>query len=42
MADGAGGTAVVPAATQPAMPTYVNPGLGDGPLGEEDGRNFHA
>lgn len=37
-----GATAVIPAATPPAMPTYVNPGLGEGPLGEEDNRNFHA
>ncbi len=25
-----------------AMPTYVNPEIGEGPLGEEDQRNFHA
>jgi len=24
-----------------AVPSYVNPGLGEGPLGEEDARNFH-
>ncbi len=24
------------------MPVYVNPGLGEGPLGDEDARNFHA
>ncbi|MEW5961849.1 MAG: MFS transporter [Chloroflexota bacterium] len=24
-----------------AMPVYVNPALGEGPLGEEDARNFH-
>ena len=23
------------------MPVYVNPGLGEGPLGTEDARNFH-
>lgn len=23
------------------MPRYVNPGMGEGPLGEEDSRNFH-
>jgi hypothetical protein len=33
-ADGAG-----PA--QPAMPRYVNPAVGEGPLGVEDARNFH-
>ncbi len=26
---------------RPPTPTYVNPGLGEGPLGEEDARNFH-
>lgn len=26
---------------RPATPYYVNPGLGEGPLGEEDARNFH-
>jgi len=36
-----GGTAVT-TATTPPTPTYVNPGQGDGPLGEEDARNFHA
>lgn len=36
-----GGTAVVPPTTPP-MPTYVNPGKDEGPLGEEDNRNFHA
>jgi hypothetical protein len=25
-----------------AMPTYVNPALGEGPLGEEDQKNFHS
>ncbi len=25
----------------PPTPYYVNPGLGEGPLGEEDARNFH-
>ena len=37
-----GGTAVVAPTTIPTTPTYVNPGLGEGPLGEEDARNFHA
>lgn len=38
-----GGTAVPPTPiAQTATPTYVNPGLGEGPLGEEDARNFHA
>ena len=36
-----GGTAVTPH-TKPPTPTYVNPGQGEGPLGEEDARNFHA
>lgn len=36
-----GGTAVL-YQTTPATPTYVNPGQGEGPLGEEDARNFHA
>ena len=26
----------------PAPPSYANTGLGEGPLGEEDARNFHA
>ncbi len=26
----------------PAMPVYANPGLNEGPLGEEDAKNFHA
>lgn len=26
---------------QPPTPSYVNPGMGEGPLGEEDARNFH-
>jgi len=26
----------------PTMPSYVNPGIGEGPLGEEDAHNFHA
>jgi hypothetical protein len=25
----------------PTMPTYANAALGEGPLGEEDRRNFH-
>ena len=37
-----GATAVPTHTTTPPTPTYVNPGLGDGPLGEEDARNFHA
>jgi nitrate reductase gamma subunit len=38
-----GGTAVYPISiAPPTTPTYVNPGLGEGPLGEEDARNFHA
>lgn len=37
-----GVTAVPPAGYQPAQPTYVNPGFGAGPLGEEDVRHFHA
>ena len=38
-----GGTAVtLPQTTHLATPTYVNPGLGEGPLGEEDAHNFHA
>jgi nitrate reductase gamma subunit len=28
--------------TTPPTPTYVNPGQGEGPLGAEDARNFHA
>ncbi len=27
---------------QPSMPSYVNSGIGEGPLGQEDKRNFHA
>jgi hypothetical protein len=27
--------------TPTVTPSYVNPGLGEGPLGEEDARNFH-
>lgn len=26
---------------RPTTPSYVNPGLGEGPLGEDDARNFH-
>lgn len=37
-----GGTAVTPFNTTPPTPTYVNPGLGEGPLGDEDAHNFHA
>ena len=28
--------------TTPPTPTYVNPGLGEGPLGVEDAENFHS
>jgi len=28
-------------ATRKAMPRYVNPGVGEGPLGQEDQENFH-
>ena len=39
-------TEPVPATTldqpRPVMPSYVNPGIGEGPLGEEDQNNFHA
>jgi hypothetical protein len=28
-------------ADRPVMPIYANPGLGEGPLGEEDARYFH-
>jgi hypothetical protein len=35
-------TAAYPSQTKPAAPTYVNPGQGEGPLGEEDAQNFHA
>ena len=36
-----GAPAGVVAAGEPAMPVYVNPGLGEGPLGSEDATNFH-
>lgn len=37
-----GGVARQPAEGQMApMPVYANPGLGEGPLGTEDARNFH-
>ena len=36
-----GGTAVT-THTTPPTPTYVNSGQGEGPLGDEDARNFHA
>jgi hypothetical protein len=29
------------AAQRPAMPSYANPAIGEGPLGEEDQNNFH-
>ncbi|HXF62791.1 MAG TPA: hypothetical protein VNK95_14300 [Caldilineaceae bacterium] len=35
-----GGTALGDGAPSP-MPVYVNPGIGEGPLGPEDARNFH-
>ena len=37
-----GGTAQVAPARATSPPSYVNPGLGEGPLGEEDAHNFHA
>jgi hypothetical protein len=36
----AGGTSARAQDAMP-MPVYANPGLGEGPLGEEDQRNFH-
>ncbi len=36
-----GGPLPDPAAPIP-MPTFANPGVGEGPLGPEDARNFHA
>jgi hypothetical protein len=36
----AGGTSAPAALPRPA-PVFANPGLGEGPLGEEDRRNFH-
>lgn len=36
-----GDTTSVPWRQPPPTPTYVNPGLGEGPLGHEDARNFH-
>lgn len=36
-----GPTAAAPATYTPSTPTYANPGLGEGPLGEEDALNFH-
>ena len=37
-----GGAVLAGAATLPRpMPVYVNPGLGEGPLGVEDAENFH-
>ncbi|HMN30447.1 MAG TPA: hypothetical protein PKE45_20015, partial [Caldilineaceae bacterium] len=37
-----GGVVSTTAGQQPSTPAYVNPGLGEGPLGDEDARNFHA
>lgn len=31
----------LPEGVRPVTPVYANPGLGEGPLGEEDARNFH-
>lgn len=36
-----GGTTRAPQGEQPPTPIYVNPGLGEGPLGDEDVQNFH-
>lgn len=36
------GVVAAPAGQTFPTPAYVNPGLGEGPLGEEDARNFHA
>lgn len=33
--------ATMPAGYTPSTPSYANPGLGEGPLGEEDALNFH-
>lgn len=41
-ADRGGAAPAPPVGYQPAQPSYVNPGLGEGPLGEEDARHFHA
>lgn len=41
-ADRGGAPLSLPAGYNPAQPSYVNPGLGAGPLGEEDARHFHA
>jgi hypothetical protein len=35
------GVVVATSHRMPPMPAYVNPALGEGPLGEEDARNFH-
>jgi hypothetical protein len=35
------GITVTVAEGTPPTPVYVNPGLGEGPLGEEDAQNFH-
>jgi hypothetical protein len=36
-----GGVVVATGSRKPPTPVYVNPALGEGPLGEEDARNFH-
>jgi len=36
-----GGIVVERGDRQPATPAHANPGLGEGPLGDEDRRNFH-
>lgn len=36
-----GGSISMPSTYMPATPSYVNPGLGEGPLGSEDANNFH-
>src|SRR5262245_48453468 len=35
------GRAGVPRSLPAPMPSYANPGIGEGPLGTEDGENFH-
>jgi hypothetical protein len=37
----AAGTAEAPAPLPRPMPVFVNPGMGEGPLGSEDAANFH-
>lgn len=36
-----GGGQPIPTGPQPAMPRYVNHGIGEGPLGPDDAENFH-